>query len=100
MKLRSFSLKLASLAVLALVAPALADDKNPPSQTPKADTDKDTNKDTNRDTNKDTNRDTDTNKDKSKQAKKLGADEIKVVSHLHHVNQMEIQLGQFAQRVA
>lgn len=29
---------------------------------------------------------------------KLGAAEIKIVSHLHHVNQMEIQMGKLAQQ--
>lgn len=38
-------------------------------------------------------------KDNKKQAKKLGEAEMKIVSHVHHVNITEIDLGKLAQRV-
>src|SRR5262245_40601079 len=72
-------MKLTSVAfALALVVPIVAgaDDKAPPSRDT-TETDKDVNK---------------------KQAKKLGEPELKIVSHLHHVNMMEIDLGNVAQR--
>jgi putative membrane protein len=36
---------------------------------------------------------------KKEQPKKLAEDDIKVVAHLHHVNQMEVEMGKLAQRV-
>ena len=59
---------LAIIAALALPTLAVADDKTPP-------TDKTTDK-----------------------TDKLSADEVKIVAHLHHVNQMEIDVGKIAQK--
>jgi putative membrane protein len=106
MKLRA----LVIISALALPAVALADDnapKSPPS--PSSDKTPDTNDKTtgtNDKTNeKTTNRSADTttktpsspSNDKSASAK-LSADDVKIISHLHHVNQMEIDLGKVAQK--
>jgi predicted outer membrane protein len=51
------------------------------------------------DVNKDKTTDkTDKTTDK-KQVKKLGENEIRIVSHVHHINVMEVDLGKLAQRV-
>src|SRR5512143_1631145 len=68
---RGFAMKFrafAIIAALALPTLAVADDKTPP-------TDKTTDK-----------------------AYKLSADEVKIVAHLHHVNQTEIDAGKIAQK--
>jgi putative membrane protein len=96
-------MKLTTVAIsLALLVPAIsgADDKTPPPDK-NAPSDKTTDKDAPKTNDKDTSRDKDTskdNKDGKKQAKKLGENEIKIVSHVHHINMMEIDLGKIAQR--
>ncbi len=79
-------MKLQSIVLaFALVIPALAGADDQMNQPKTGDTTKDTTKDKNQ------------NKD-SKQAK-LGETELKIVAHLHHVNQMEIEMGKLATRL-
>jgi putative membrane protein len=79
---------LAIVTALALPSVALADpDKTPPAdKTPDKPTDK---------TNEKT---TDKAPLKTDKSTKLSAGDVKIIAHLHHVNQMEITLGQVAQK--
>jgi predicted outer membrane protein len=75
---RGFAMKFRALAIIAaLAAPtlAVADDKTPPAD--KA---------------------TDKTIDKADKADKFSADEVRILAHLHHVNQMEIDVGKAAQK--
>lgn len=81
MKIRA----LAIISALALPAVAFADDKTPTDSTAKSDT-------TKSDTTK-----SDTTKSDTTSAK-LSDSDAKIVAHLHHVNQMEIDLGKAAQK--
>ena len=80
MKLRA----LAIIAAFALPTLAIADDKTPPSdKTAPGDKPAATDK---------------TDKPMTDKAGKLSADDMKIISHVHHVNQMEIDLGKVAQQ--
>jgi putative membrane protein len=70
MKLRA----LAIIAAFALPTLSFADDKTPTTDKPTTD------------------------KTATDKAGKLSADDMKVISHLHHVNQMEIDMGKLAQQ--
>ena len=77
-------MKLQSIVLAcALVIPALAGADDKMNQPKTGDTTKDPNKDANKDAKK----------------AKLGETEMKIISHLHHVNQMEIQMGTLASRL-
>jgi len=71
---------LVACVALALPASAIGDDKTPTDKTP---TDKTT---------------TDKDKDKAKTTTKLSDAEISILAHVHHVNQMEIDMGKLAQQ--
>ncbi|HEU4726904.1 MAG TPA: DUF4142 domain-containing protein [Kofleriaceae bacterium] len=94
MKLRA----LVILSALALPAAALADnDKTPPSKTPDKTTDKSSDSDRSMDkTGGKTTAPTTPSNEKT--AAKLSADDTKIISHVHHVNQVEIDLGKVAQK--
>src|SRR5882762_481250 len=81
MKIRA----LAIVTALALPTLALADEPTPPMDK----TDKSTDKTMDKDKDKST--------DKAK-AGKLSDGDVKIIAHVHHVNQMEIDLGKIAQR--
>jgi putative membrane protein len=75
---------LAIVTALALPTIALADEPQPPMDKAKP-------------TDKMPDKTTDKSTDKTK-AGKLAEGDMKIISHLHHVNQMEIDLGKIAQR--
>jgi putative membrane protein len=104
MKIRA----LAIISALALPTVALADDNAPKDTPPATDTRTDPSKPdtTNTDTTKnpsnppmksDTSK-ADTGNANDNKAGKLSDADAKVVAHLHHVNQMEIELGKLAQK--
>ena len=91
---------LAIVSALALPSLALADDvKSPASPTPAPTTDTTRPADPPPPTNdtSGTDKSADNNKMTDKSAKLSDAD-VKLVAHLHHVNQMEIELGKLAQK--
>src|SRR5215208_3381849 len=98
MKIRA----LAIVTALALPTLALADDdksKPPPAdKTTDKSTDKATDKSMDKTNEKTTNAPTDKAPGKTDKAAKLSDGDMKIVAHLHHVNQMEIDLGKLAQK--
>jgi len=94
---------LAIVTALALPSVALAQDKTPPA-------DKTTDKATDKANDKSNDKSTDKSMDKTNQkmtdkapvktvkSAKLSAGDVKILAHLHHVNQMEIDMGKLAQK--
>jgi len=84
---------LAIVTALALPTAALAQDKTPPAaKTPPAD------KTTDKTNEKTTNAPTDKTPGKTDKSAKLSDGDVKIMAHLHHVNQMEIDMGKLAQK--